>query len=137
MVKENFAAAVLVAMVVGMSADQPAMADTVYVCRGARDPNPENRLSYLRIIQYQWFHPRAAIVSDGFLLAATTVTKADPATVFTYVRANSFDGVITIVPAKPGEADAVLQETGRLVKRTERYRFSCSVTEISTPGDPE
>jgi len=36
----------------------------------------------------------------------------DPATVFTYVRANFFDGVITIVPAKPGEADAVLQETG-------------------------
>lgn len=137
MVKGNFAAAVLVAMVAGMLADHPAMADTVYVCRGARDPNPENRLSYLRIIQYQWFHPRAAIVSDGFLLAATTVTKADPATVFTYVRVNSFDGVITIVPTKPGEADAVLQETGRMVKRTERYRFSCTVTEISIPGDPQ
>jgi hypothetical protein len=87
----------------------------------------------LRILEYAWFHQRAAIISDGFLFAATTITKADPATVYTYVRANAYDGVITVMPTKPGEADAILHETGRFVKPTESYHFSCNVAEISAP----
>jgi hypothetical protein len=111
-----------------------AVADTVYSCRGVRDTDPDNQPSYLRIVEYAWFHQRAAIISDGFLFAATTITKADPATVYTYVRANAYDGVITVVPTKPGEADAILHETGRFVKPTESYHFSCNVAEISAPG---
>jgi hypothetical protein len=112
----------------------PAVADTVYSCRGVRDNDPDNQApSYLRIAEYAWFHQRAAIISDGFLLAATTITKADAATVYTYVRAHAYDGVITVVPAKPGKADAILHETGRFVKPTVSYHFSCNVAEISTP----
>jgi hypothetical protein len=112
----------------------PAVADTVYSCRGVRNNDTGNQaLSYLRILEYAWFHQRAAIVSDGFLLAATTITKADAATVYTYVRANASDGVITIAPTKPGEADAILHETGRMMKLTDSYHFSCNVVEISAP----
>ena len=111
-----------------------AVADTVYSCRGVRDNDADNQApSYLRIVEYAWFHQRAAIISDGFLLAATTITKADAATVYTYVRANSYDGVVTMVPTKPGEADAILHETGRIMKLTASYRFSCNVAEISAP----
>jgi hypothetical protein len=110
-----------------------AVADIVYSCRGVRDTDPDNQLSYLRIIEYEWFHRRAAIISDGFLFAATTITKADPATVYTYVRANAYDGVITVIPTKAGQADAILHETGRFVKPTESYHFRCNVAEISAP----
>jgi hypothetical protein len=114
----------------------PAVADTVYSCRGVRDNDPDNQSpSYLRIVEYAWFHRRAAIISDGFLFAATTITRADAATVYTYVRANAYDGVITVVPTKPGEADAILHETGRIMKLTESYHFSCNVVEISAPDD--
>lgn len=113
---------------------EPASADTVYSCRGVRDNDQANQPpSYLRIVEYVWFHQRAAIISDGFLFAATTITKADAATVYTYVRTNAYDGVITVVPTKPGEADAILHETGRFVRPTESYRFSCNVAEISAP----
>jgi hypothetical protein len=128
-----FAAAVWVTVVAGILTD-PAVADTVYSCRGVRDNDADNQApSYLRIVEYAWFHQRAAIVSDGFLFAATTITKADAATVYTYVRANAYDGVIAVVPTKPGEADAILHETGRIMKLTESYHFSCNVVEISAP----
>jgi hypothetical protein len=97
----------------------PAVADAVYSCRGFRDNDADNQPpSYLRIVEYAWFHQRAAIISDGFLFAATTITKANAATVYTYVRANAYDGVITVVPTKLGEADAILHETSRIMKLT-------------------
>jgi hypothetical protein len=132
----NWSAFVTAVWVMGFASTMPgpAVADTVYSCRGVRNNDTDNQApSYLRILEYAWFHQRAAIVSDGFLFAATTITKADAATVYTYVRANAYDGVITVVPTNPGEADAILHETGRMMKLTESYHFSCNVVEISAP----
>jgi hypothetical protein len=104
------------------------MTHTLCACRGvnADQPLPQDMPS-LWIAEYFWSQMRAEI-SWGGSSAFATVTKTAPSTtVYTYVRDQAFQVVITFTMTGPGKVHAVLKETLNLQpKKTDTYTFECN-----------